>query len=92
MMPADSHKMIRSVNIHHNTYSTIILGFSFFDKEGALLWEIGVTSSWFKVKTVLIAENEVIVGVVAKISPYVQPPYTGSLYTGFQFQIATKQD
>ncbi len=38
MFPAGSHNMIRSVNIHHYDY---IGGFSFYDKEGALLWKIG---------------------------------------------------
>ena len=39
MIPKDALKEIRSVNIYHNTY--YIVGFSFFDKDGALLWEIG---------------------------------------------------
>ncbi len=64
MLPPDSHKRIRSVRIHHNSY---IGGFKFFDKEGALLWEIGKIDTGMKVKTVLLAENEVIVGVVAKL-------------------------
>ncbi len=40
-MPADALNNIRSVNIHH--FFTLILGFSFFDKDGALLWKIGNT-------------------------------------------------
>ncbi len=45
-----------------------IRGFSFFDKEGALLWKIGITTgSADDVVTVLLEENEVIIGVVAKL-------------------------
>ncbi len=83
MMPERSHKKIRSVNIH---YGSCIHGFSFLDKEGTLLWEIGDTDSdWDDVDTVLLAENEVIVGVVAKLSSVCQ-----SSYTSFQFQIAAE--
>ncbi len=82
MLPEGSHKMIRSVRIH---YTWCIYGFSFLDKEGALLWVIGNTHSWFEVKTVLIADNEVIVGVVAKLTSVYQ-----SVYTHFQFQIASR--
>ncbi len=35
---------IRLVTIH---YDDFILGFSFFDKDGALLWEIGDTSKYY---------------------------------------------
>jgi hypothetical protein len=42
MMPAGSHKKIRSVRI--NGYSGNIEGFMFFDKEGALLYKIGNTT------------------------------------------------
>ena len=38
MIPADALNKIRSVEIHYNA---CIRGFSFFDKDGALLWEIG---------------------------------------------------
>ncbi len=41
MMPEDALKKIRSVRIDYND---IIYGFSFFDKDGALLWEIGITN------------------------------------------------
>ncbi len=63
-MPEGSHNKIRSVSIH---YCGSIGGFSFFDKEGALLWEIGYIESWLKVETVLLEENERIIGVVAKL-------------------------
>ncbi len=66
MMPAGSHNRIRSVNIH---YAYFIAGFSFFDKEGALLYKIGDTDEDLNVDTVVLEENEVIVGVVAKLYP-----------------------
>ncbi len=66
MLPEGSHKMIRSVNIHR--YPGCVAGFSFLDKEGALLWKIGYTNddSVFK-ETVVLEENEVIIGVVCKL-------------------------
>jgi hypothetical protein len=73
-IPADALKRIRSVTIH---YSGAIYGFSFFDKGWALLWEIGNnTESYFKEETVLLEENEVFVGVVAKLLPWNQSAYT----------------
>ncbi len=83
MFPADLNKMIRSVDIHY--YSNHIYGFSFYDKEGALLWKIGSIQSWMYVGTLLIADNELIVGVAAKLYPGYQ-----SCYTDFQFQIASR--
>ncbi len=73
MIPADALNKSRSVTIH---YSVIIRGFSFFDKDGALLWKIGLTESWRNVETVQLEENEVIVGVVAKLYPGYQSAYT----------------
>jgi hypothetical protein len=66
MIPADALKRIRSVNIHYNDY--YITGFFFFDKNGALLWEIRTTGFPFLAgETVVeIAENEVIIGVKAR--------------------------
>ncbi len=85
MLPEGAHNMIRSVTIHH---TNCIHGFSFLDKEGALLWEVGnTTEPDLDVKTVLIADNEVLVGVVAKLYPGYQ-----YLYTDFQFQITSKPD
>ncbi len=66
ILPAGSHNRIRSVNIY---YIDQIAGFSFHDKEGALLWKIGNNWSRFEKETVDIAENEVIFGVVAKLYP-----------------------
>ncbi len=55
--------MIRSVKIYYKDY---IWGFSFFDKEGALLWKIGC-NRFRGVMTVKLEENEAIVGVVCKL-------------------------
>ena len=81
MIPADALKMIRSVYIHY--LLDCIFGFSFFDKDGALLWEIGWTTyAGWKKETVEIAENERIMGVKAKLYDHYQ-----SVYSNFQFQI-----
>jgi hypothetical protein len=83
MIPCDALNKIRSVIIH---YDSFIYGFRFFDKDGALLWEIGRTYvSDLEKETVKLAENERIVGVVAKLFAHRQ-----SAYTDFQFQIAAK--
>ncbi len=86
MIPKGALKKIRRVTIHYwaNDY---IDGVSFFDKDGALLWKIGYTGVSYQkeTETVVLAENEVIVGVVAKLRSGYQ-----SVYTDFQFQIATK--
>ncbi len=79
MMPADAHNKIRSVTIYQKL--GYIGGFSFFDKDGALLWEIGYTDTYYK-ETVEIAENERIIGVKAKLIGSYQ-----SVYSDFQFQI-----
>ncbi len=42
MFPADSHKRIRSVSIYYDKHR--IRGFSFFDKEGAILYKMGWTA------------------------------------------------
>ncbi len=74
MMPEASHKMIRSVYIHyHHNYIT---GFKFYDKDKKLILEIGDTWEGLWVKKVLIAENEVIVGVVCKLYPGRQSMYS----------------
>jgi hypothetical protein len=77
MMQADAHNKIRSVTIHYYYCLHYICGFCFFDKDGALLWKIGYTGSKLE-ETVMLEENEVIVGVVAKLYPDWQ-----SLYTDF---------
>ncbi len=63
MIPKDALNKIRSVTIHYNHF---IHGYSFFDKDGALIYRIGDTD-YERKETVLLAENEVIVGVVAKL-------------------------
>ena len=75
MIPADALNKIRRITIHYgNNY---IAGFSFFDKDGALLWKIGATTdSGLEKETVVLAENEVIVGVVAKLEQGCQSVYT----------------
>ncbi len=75
MMPEILHKMIRSVNIHYN--DEYITGFSFLDKDGVLLWKIGMTYPGVKTaETVVLEDNEVIVGVVAKLLKGCQSVYT----------------
>ncbi len=66
MIPENALNKIRSVTILFFDY---IYGFSFFDKDGEELWKIGYTteSLWSKKETVVLEENEVIVGVVAKL-------------------------
>ena len=75
MIPSDAIKKIGTVIIH---YSDWILGFSFFDKDGAHLWDIGDTDHhrWSKKETVVLAENKVILGVVAKLYPGWKSRYT----------------
>ncbi len=74
MIPADALHKIRSVTIHYS--DVCIWCFSFFDKDGALLWKIGYYESWSEYETVMLAENEVIVGVVGKHSRFNQSAYT----------------
>ena len=75
MMPADAHNKIRSVTIYHDEKG--INGFKFFDKDGALLWDVGYTTWSEKIKeTVVLGENEVIVGVSAKLFGDWQSKYT----------------
>jgi hypothetical protein len=62
MIPADALHKIRSVTIY---YFGSICGFSFFDKDGALLWKIGFTLLEYDKETVMLEENEAIVGVNA---------------------------
>ncbi len=80
---------IRSVTIYYTAVIDLnkyyyIRGFSFFDKDGAQLWWIGDTHARYK-ETVVLEENERIVGVVAKLAGVSQ-----SLYCDFQFQIASE--
>ncbi len=73
------HAGIRSVTLYHDAR---IRGFEFFDKEKARIWSIGNTDDGFDVTTVVLAENEVMIGVVAKLYDKWH-----SQYTDFQFQL-----
>ncbi len=85
MMPEGTHKMIRSIQIFINEYVDSICGFYFYDKDRKLLWKIGSIKSWRDVTRVELAENEVIVGVVAKL---LYKHYHQSAYSDFQFLIS----
>ena len=63
---------IRSLDIY---YDDIIRGFQFLDKEGKIVFEIGYTPGHFANNSVMLAENEVIVGVVAYLVPGFQTTY-----------------
>ncbi len=63
MIPNEALNKIRSVTIY---YYNCIFGFSFFDKDGEELLKIGCTT-YGKKETVVLEENEVIVGVAAKL-------------------------
>ncbi len=63
MMPEGAK--IRSVLIYYSTYH--IFGFRFFDEKHSLLWQIGYIDQQLFIKAVILAKNEVIVGVVAKV-------------------------
>ncbi len=61
-----------------------MLGFQLFNKDKLPIWKVGYTGSVFSnVKTVELADGEVIVGVVVKLHPVFW-----SVYTDLQFQIA----
>ena len=53
MIPVDALNKIRSVNIHY-FHTVRIGGFSFFDKDGALLWKIGYTDPELSGEIVLL--------------------------------------
>ena len=72
MMP--SSKKVKTVEIFYCT--DCVDGFRFFDKDHSLIFEIGWISPWFTIKTVVIGENEAIIGVVAKLYPDRQSVFT----------------
>jgi len=90
MIPKDLISKIRCVVLHH--YHNGIYGFSFFDKDGALLWKHGWTTfPESKEERVLINENERIVGVRATLVN--AKSWFGihqSAYNNFQFQLGKK--
>ena len=79
-MPEGASKKINSVDIYYYTTNQRIRGFEFFDKKQKLIMKIGSIAG--SKSTVVLAENEVIIGVIAKLVPGNQ-----SLYSNFQFQI-----
>ena len=82
MLPKNALKSIRQVTIY---YWNCIAGFSFFDKDGTLLWRYGFTTYvGLNKETVHIDENEVIIGVKAKLYEGCQ-----SKYSDFSFVIAS---
>jgi hypothetical protein len=66
MIPEGSLNKIRSVDIYFEP--AMIVAFHFFDKDGEYIWHIGYTRN-DHVETVKLAENEVIIGVIAKSFP-----------------------
>ncbi len=81
-MPDGAVKVIRSVNIYDNGEDRVY-GFHFFDKDRKLMWEFGKAVG--RIQTVLIAENEMIVGVRARYREHLELNFTS-----FQFVIATR--
>ena len=82
MMPKDAHLRIKTVLIFYIS-SLFVSGFQFFDYHNKIIWEIGYTHPNMKtVETVVLADNEGIIGVVAKLEFCFQ-----SAYTDFQFRI-----
>jgi hypothetical protein len=73
MMPEGGHKRIKSIDIIYS-HNRMIYGFQFFDKDNTFIWQIGKTGS--NVETVVLSDNEVIVGIVAKLFPGLQSAYT----------------
>ena len=70
MIPKDALNRIRSVIVFHSPKLRCICGFSFFDKDKKLLWKHGYTTDKDdKQETVVLEENQVIIGVTAKVWP-----------------------
>jgi len=90
MIPKDYISKIRSVVLHH--YQNGIYGFSFFDKEGAVLWKHGWTTfPESNEEKFSIKENERIVGVKATLVD--AKSWFGihqNVYSNFQFQLGKK--
>ncbi len=83
IMPEGTPKKIMFVAIYVFN-DEFIVGFEFFDKDYSLIWRIGDPTNGHNlhVKTVELAENEVIVGVLAKLCGWHK-----SIYTAWQFRI-----
>jgi hypothetical protein len=80
MLPKGTETKIRSVTFTSHS-AGYVYGFKFFDKDKKPLLDIGYTAGGSR-ETVMIADNEVIVGVVAKL----HPSDSGHL-SDFQFRI-----
>ena len=92
MIPENVTKGIRSVEIYYRSNDLyyvkkrdrydgdlIVTGFVFYDGEMSVIWKIGKNVSKATIKnfhTVKMKENEVIIGVVAKLHPKWQSAYT----------------
>ena len=82
MMPKDAK--IKTIDLFLN--QKCLFGFKFYDKNKKQIFQIGYTADQkLIVETEVLADNEVIFGVVAKVYPGYQ-----SVYTDFQFQIGAK--
>ena len=66
LMPVGAYKRIKSVDIVFNN-NRCISGFQFYDKENKFIWMTGTMGS--NCQTVVLADHEVIVGIVAKNFP-----------------------
>ncbi len=71
---------VSSIDIYYYTTNPRVRGFEFFDKKHTLIMKIGSIAG--PKQTVVLADNEVIIGVIAKLVSGNQ-----SLYSNFQFQI-----
>ena len=68
--------MTRSVKIYYYEKG-YILGFQFFDKDDLPIFKIGNTTSKSGVsKTLVLAKNEAIIGVVCKLNSDRESSYT----------------
>ena len=47
----------------------MIEGFSFYDKDDKLLYTVGNSGRSYNRETVIIAENEIMIGVIATLHP-----------------------
>ncbi len=75
-MPENAFSKLKSVDIYYKEGNGI-WGFQFLDANKALIFKVGVSGeSWMKVETVILKDNEVILGVVAKLFPGEQSRYT----------------
>ncbi len=88
-MPEGSHEKIKSIDIFCYQ-SSYIWGFQAFDKEGNTLYQTGMLDSILNVSTVLLEDDEMIIGVIANLRKGNSSASFPATYNNFQFQIATK--